>query len=152
MSWCGTFCQNFEKLFKLLRFYTAIKKQKNWGKVGAEKWVGAGPFSKFWKIIFESLINSKNLILCHNRLIKFFYHNPNVQLRRISHMLQYCMRMDVQFSMCMCCVCWLYQLRERWLSTRPPSNPSSNSACILVKKSLRADVLVFFNCWSKCSL
>jgi len=57
---------NCWKACTLPQYYVANKKAQNWGKVELEKWIGAGP--KFLKIIFESLINSKKLILCHIRL------------------------------------------------------------------------------------
>jgi len=41
-------------------------------------------FSKFSKIIFETLIHSKKLILCHSRLKIFFYHNPKIMLKCVT--------------------------------------------------------------------
>jgi len=51
---------NSWKACKLSQFYAANKKAQNWGKVGLEKWVGVGPFLKFWKIVLEFMIHSKN--------------------------------------------------------------------------------------------
>ena len=82
------------------------------------------------------------------------YGAEHVHLRRISHMLLYCMRV---FSSPYACVAFV-DFAITWkvassLNTRRSSNPSSyNITCIWVQKSSRADLSVSFKCWSKCSL
>ena len=82
------------------------------------------------------------------------YGAEHVHLRRISHMLLYCMRMSVAHMRVLC----LLTLPVTWkvassLNTRRSSHPSSsNITCIWIQKSLRADLSVSFKCWSKCSL
>ena len=82
------------------------------------------------------------------------YGAKHVHLRRISHMLLYCLRMFSSPYACVVFVDFASYVEGCFVTkTRRSSNlSSSNITCIWVQKSSRADLSVSFKCWSKSSL
>jgi len=72
---------NCWKACKLSQFYCCKQENSKWGKVGAEKWVDAGPFFNFLKLSLNPWNIVKNSSSAIAGIFKFetnvLNHNPN---------------------------------------------------------------------------
>ena len=82
------------------------------------------------------------------------YGAEHVHLKRITHMLLYCMRMFSSPYASVVFVDFASYVEGCFVTKHKTviKSSSSNITCIWVQKSSRADLSVSFKCWSKCSL